>query len=62
MATIAEVLNVAIPLLLLAIAMGFIWTKFIDPWVMPMMKKFWEWLTIQNTPSNQPKGKEINYE
>lgn len=62
MASMAEVLNVGIPLLLLIIALGFIYTKFVDPWVVPMLKKFWEWLMVQNTSTNQPKGKEIAYE
>lgn len=40
---IDDALNFGVPVLLLIIAAGFIYIKFIGPWVIPMFSRFWEW-------------------
>jgi hypothetical protein len=60
MPTIDEILNFGIPFLLLLIAFGFIYTKFLSPWVVPWLVKFVEWLKGTNIESSNKK--EITYE
>jgi hypothetical protein len=44
MPTLDQILNFGIPALLIIITLGFLWVKFIEPWCLPMLSKFWEWL------------------
>lgn len=60
MASLDSVLNFVIPAILIVIALGFIWTKFIEPWVLPHAKRFWEYLQGQN--SKITRQKEVVYE
>jgi hypothetical protein len=55
-----EILNFAIPALLLIIAFGFCYTKFIQPWIVPHLIKFWEYLN--NTQATNHSVKEVTYE
>ena len=48
MASIDEVLNFAVPAILLLIAFGFIYTKFLKPWVIPWLKEMWDKLNEPN--------------
>jgi uncharacterized membrane protein len=54
------ILNFAIPALLIVIALGFVYTKFLKPWVVPYLIKFWEYLN--DTQQNTTHVKEISYE
>ena len=60
MATLDSILNFAIPALLILVAFGFVYVKFLDPWVVPLLRKFWDWLNIQS--ENKKFNKEIVYE
>jgi hypothetical protein len=63
MTSLEEILNWGIPTLLILIAVGFIYTKFIGPWVMPMLAKIWDSINGTNQESsNNPRMKEISYE
>jgi uncharacterized membrane protein len=54
------ILNFAIPALLILIALGFVYTKFIKPWIVPHLIKFWEYLN--DSQSHTTHVKEIAYE
>ena len=41
MASLDEILNVGIPALLIIVALGFIWTKMLEPWAWPIIQKAW---------------------
>jgi hypothetical protein len=63
MANLDQIMNWGIPTLLLLIAIGFIWTKFLQPWVFPMFAKMWEWIKNSQEPThNTSNRKEIAYE
>lgn len=61
MGTLDEVLNIGIPILLIVIVLGFLWVKFIEPWVVPMVVRLWE--KMKGDPNQQQRyGKDIVYE
>jgi len=60
MATLDSILNFLIPLLLMLIAFGFVYTKFLQPWVVPHLIKFWEYL--QGPAHQNNAAREITYE
>jgi len=60
MATLDSILNFLIPLLLMLIAFGFVYTKFLKPWVVPHLIKLWEY--SQGTHQNNNIAREITYE
>jgi len=60
MATIDSILNFAIPVLLILIALGFVYTKFLEPWVFPALGKLWEWMRGSNAEPSGAK-REISY-
>lgn len=60
MATLDSILNFAIPALLILIALGFIYTKFIKPWVVPHLIRLWEYLN--DSQSHTTHVKEVTYE
>lgn len=43
MSGIDDTLNWAIPALLIIIALGFVYTKLINPYVTPLLINFWNW-------------------
>lgn len=56
-----DVLNIGIPALLIIITLGFLWVKFIEPWVLPMLARMWGKIT-ESTDNPSPRGKEIVYD
>jgi len=56
-----SILNFAIPALLIVIAFGFVYVKFIGPYVVPWLVQLWEWLKGKETTTTSGK-KEIIYE
>lgn len=64
MATLDEILNFGVPALLIIIVLGFLWVKFIEPWVVPMISKLWEKINEKREERTHEKhyGKEIQYE
>lgn len=63
MATLDEILNFGIPALLVIIVLGFLWVKFIEPWVIPMISRLWEKVNEKKEESEQKKyTKDILYE
>ena len=61
MVNLNEILNFGIPALLVLIAFGFIYTKFIDPWLMPHLLRFWDYLSNKEVSTSTGK-REITYE
>lgn len=57
-----EILNVGIPILLILIAVGFVYTKFLGPWLVPHLKNLWIWMNGQTLPTLGSNKKEIVYE
>lgn len=64
MASLDEILNVGIPLLLIIIVLGFLWTKFFRPFVLPMLSDMWNKASEKREEAQQNKqyGKDILYE
>lgn len=63
MATLDSILNFAIPAILILIAVGFVYTKFIQPWVVPHLIKLWEKIRESgNNPQTENTRREIVYE
>ena len=60
MASLDDILNVAIPIILILIAVGFVWLKLLGPWLGPWLSKMWE--RLNNTEINVHRKKEIVYE
>jgi len=60
MASLDSILNFAIPAILILVAFGFIYTKFLKPWVVPWVISFWEWIQGKEMPTIHRK-KEIVY-
>ena len=58
-----DILNFAIPTLLLLIALGFVYVKFLSPWVIPMLSRLWEWAkgTTANRTEGEFRRREISY-
>jgi hypothetical protein len=44
MAYLDSILNFGIPAILILITLGFLYTKVIQPWVLPLLAKLWEWM------------------
>lgn len=61
MASFDQTLNVGIPLLLLAVAVGFVYTKFLNPFLLPLLKKLWDSVKGKKE-DNQISVREITYE
>jgi len=61
MASIDEILNFVVPAVLILIAAGFLYTKFIGPWVVPMLAKLWGWISGSSEEIHISKRKEISY-
>jgi len=61
MGSLDSILNFVIPALLVVIAVGFVYVKFIGPWILPQLKKFWIWLQESSQQQDTTK-KEISYE
>jgi hypothetical protein len=57
-----EILNWGIPALLIIITLGFLWTKFISPWVVPMVQNIFEWISGADTSSIIKPTKEVQYD
>jgi len=63
MGTFDEILNVAIPFILIAVAVGFFWTKIFEPMLLPMFKKIFAYFQSKSQGSaSSPNLKEISYE
>jgi len=62
--TLDQILNVAVPVVIILIVVGFIWIKFLSSWCTPLLVKFWEWLKSGGTSSVHVLSgkKEIVYE
>ena len=60
--TLSQTLGWAIPTLLIVIALGFIYVKFLKPWVMPMLKNLWGWTTKQRETSQHHGPREVSFE
>lgn len=56
-----EVMNIGIPALLIIIVLGFLWIKFLEPWVFPMLSKLWLWISGAAKTEDVPIRKEISY-
>jgi len=61
MTTIDSVLNYGIPILLIIIVLGFIWIKFIQPYVLPMLQNLFEWMKGKNENKQTKYSREIIY-
>ena len=55
-------LNFLIPAILLLIALGFVYTKFLKPWVVPHLIQLWEYIQNSNQQREGMVGKELAYE
>jgi hypothetical protein len=62
MTTFDTIMNIAVPTILILIAFGFVYMKFLRPFVMPWLIKLWLWITGQNQESTINHKKEIIYE
>jgi hypothetical protein len=62
MANLDQILNIAIPTLLFLIVFGYIYTKLLEPWVVPHLRNLWEWIKGGGTAIHMPQKKEIIYE
>ena len=64
MANLDEILNFAIPALLIIVVCAFIYTKFLKPWLLPHLVNLWEWITKprERGGSDNPGKKEIIFE
>ena len=60
MPTLDSILNFAIPTLLILIAIGFVYIKFLSP-LTPQIKKILEWLQ-GNSQTQEHRMREITYE
>jgi len=58
--TFDSVLSWLIPTILILGFVGFVWVKIFSPYVMPMLKKFWNWLNGKS--EEQKTVKEVTYE
>jgi len=58
MAGIDTALNIAVPTILILIVISFVWSKIIDPLLMPHLKKLWEYM---NEAGETKHTKEIIY-
>ena len=61
MSALDDILNVGVPILLIVIVLGFLWVKFIEPWVVPMVARLWEKMKGDGTQQTKY-GKDIIYE
>jgi hypothetical protein len=61
-ANLDELLNWGIPALLIIITLGFLWTKFINPWVLPMVKSIYDWISGADTSLLVKPVKEVQYD
>ena len=50
MASLDEILNFAVPAILILIVLGFVYTKFLEPMIIPWLKRMWE---KTNTPTQE---------
>ena len=63
MATLDSILNWLVPTILILVVVGFVYTKFISPWVVPHLIRLWEWAKGSSQQESQGiKNKEIVYE
>ena len=65
--SIDQALNFGIPAILILVVLGFVWTKMLEPWVMPMLVKLWGWAKDQMTKDKGEdgtvtRGRDIVYE
>ena len=56
-----EALNVGIPILLILITLGFVYTKFLEPWVTPHILKLWNKMKEKTSEELPQRGQEIVY-
>lgn len=59
-----EALNIGIPALLIIIVLGFVWTKFLEPFCWPVVLKMWAAMKAKNEGEDGrvTTGREIVYE
>jgi len=62
MATLDDILNVGVPAILILVVVGFIWIKFLNPFVIPMIKNMVEYFKGKNIKVPGVNRKEISYE
>ena len=63
MVTLDSALNFIIPALLVIIAVGFVYVKMINPWIVPHLIKLYGWIQNDNPDVlNQPIRREITYD
>jgi len=60
--TLDQIMNIVIPALLIIVVIGFVWTKFIEPWVLPMLIKLWDKMKGDPDKEHITHIKEITYE
>ena len=57
-----QVLNYGIPILLIVVVLGFLWTKFLKVYVAPFLGDMWDKLKGSNIKNPLKTTKEISYE
>ena len=62
MGALDSTLGWLIPALLIVVAVGFIYTKFINPWVVPHLIRFWHWLQGRQQEGDVTRTREITFE
>jgi hypothetical protein len=62
MTSFDSVLGWLIPTLLIVVSVGFVWMKFIQPFVMPLFQKMINYFRGKSEEETQQKVKEITYE
>lgn len=62
MATLDQILNIGVPALLIIIIIGFIWIKFLNPFVVPMFSRLVEYFRGKSIKLPGSNRKEISYE
>lgn len=63
MANLDQILNFAIPAILILVVVGFLWTKVLGQFLGPLFVRLWEWMKGNGEKTTQHTGKrEIVYD
>lgn len=60
--TFDSIMGWAIPALLIIVAIGFVYVKFIKPWFIPLIKDAWDWINGNTSADNHHAEKQVTYD